>query len=149
MQKQNFIYAGLNALDIIDPIADAIDELPYESLYSQFEGNEEVFFTFLVNAYNEDYASIVTSALSFKIEEGKIEVDILTTSPMTDMGMENMALKQQMIFWDNFFKGFGFKDNEDHHEHHHHDCTCGCDHDHHEDCDCDGECDCGHHHHMH
>ena len=142
MQKQNFIYNGYNTLDIIDHIADAIDELPYEALYSQFEGNDEVFFTFLVNAYNEDYASVVTSALSFKIEETMVEVDILTTSPSTDMGMENLALKQQMIFWDNFFKGYGFKDNEDHHEHHHHDCDCGCEHDH----DCDDECNCGHHH---
>ena len=149
MQKQNFIYVGYSAVDIIDPIADAIDELPYESLYSQFEGNDEIFFTFLINAYNEDYASIVTSALSFRIEADQVEVDILSTSPMTEMGMENLALKQQMIFWDNFFKGFGFKDNENHHEHHHHehDCDCGCDHDH--ECDCEDECTCGHHHHVH
>lgn len=143
MEKQNFIYVGMGALDIIDPIADAIDALPYEAMYSQFEGNEEIFFTFLINAYNEDYASIVTSAMSFKIEDGMIEVDIISTSPTTDMGMENLALKQQMTFWDNFFKGFGFKDNDNHHEHHHHehhhDCNCGHDH----DCDCDDDCTCG------
>lgn len=150
MQKQNFIYKGMNALDIIDPIADAIDELPCEALFSQFEGNDEVFFTSLVNTFNEETASVVTSALSFKIEETMIEVDIITTSPTTDMGMENLALIEQMRFWDNFFKGFGFEDNEDHHEHHHDHCDCGhehcdCDHDH-DHCDCGDDCHCNHMH---
>lgn len=143
MQKQNYIYLGIDTIDKIDVIADALDALPYEALYSQFEGNEEIFFTFLVNAMDEEYASVVTSALSFQIDAEKVEVDIITTSPTTDMGMENLALIKQMQFWDTFFKNFNFKENEDHHEHHHHDHDCDCGHD---ECDCDGECDCDHEH---
>ena len=146
MQKQKYIYLGVDTLDKIDVIADAIDALPYEALYSQFEGNEEIFFTFLVNAMDEEYASTVTSCLSFQIDEDKVEVDIITTSPSTDMGMENLALIKQMQFWDAFFKGHQFKDNENQHEHHehHHDCDCEKG-----ECDCGDECTCHHEHQIH
>lgn len=143
MQKQNFIYLGLNTLDKIDKIADAIDELPYESLYSHFEGNEEIFFTFLVNALDEEYSSIVTSSLSFQISEEKVEVDVLTTSPTTDMGLENLALIKQMRFWNTFFMNHEFKENDNTHEHHHH-CECSED----GECECGDKCTCDHDHHL-
>lgn len=112
MKKQVFEYNGDKAFDIIDTIADELDKLPYEAETSSYEGEDEVFFFCLCNAFDDELHCVVTSGISMLIQPEHIKVEVITTAPQTDLGMEGLALKDQLRMWEEFFTNNCFKQIE-------------------------------------
>lgn len=153
MEEQKYIFNG-DAQSAVEMFADKIDELPYEVLFTQFEGNDEVFFSFSIESMYEEYNSLVLSMISLLISEDKIEASAVSSiSNMSYSTVDSLALVKQTNMIAKMFLDCGFEiahDHEhEHDDHHEHECTCGHDH----DCDCDEhdhECSCGNHeHHIH
>lgn len=151
MEEQKYIFNG-DAQSAVDMFADKIDELPYEVLFTQFEGNDEVFFSFSIESMYEEYNSLVLSMISLLITEDKIEASAVSSiSNMSYSTVDSLAFVKQTNMIAKMFLDCGFEiaHDHEHEDHHEHECTCGHDH----DCDCDEhdhECTCGNHeHHIH
>lgn len=141
MEEQKYIFKG-DTQDTVDKFADKIDELPYDVLFTQFAGNEEVFFSFSMEAIYEEYNSLVLSMISLLIKEDSIEASAVSSiSNMCYSTVDSLALVKQTNLIANMFLDCGFEvaHDHDHEEHpHEHDGSCG-----HEQ-DCDGEHECNH-----
>ncbi len=141
MEEQKYIFNG-NAQDAIDLFAEQIEMLPYDILFTQFEGSEEAFFSFSMEAFDEEYQTLLLSMISLMISENRIEANAITTiSELSNGSFDELALIKQTNLIARMFFESGFEVNHEH-EHDHHDCECEG------DCTCDGEkedCSCQHH----
>ncbi|NBK97426.1 MAG: hypothetical protein EOM50_05325 [Erysipelotrichia bacterium] len=148
MEEQKYIFNG-DAQTAVDKFAEQMDKLPYDVLFTQFEGNEEVFFSFSMEAMYEEYNALVLSMISLLIKEDGIKASAVSSiSNMSYSSVDALALVKQTNTIAQMFLDCGFEIEHEHvHEHEHHDCDGN------EDCTCDEqgehECSCGHNHHIH
>lgn len=150
MEKQKYIFKG-STQEVVDMFADKIDQLPYEVLFTQFEGNDEVFFSFSMEAMYEEYNSLVLSMISLLIREDEIEASAVSSiSNISYSTVDSLALINQTNLIAKMFLDCGFEIAHEH-EHNHEEHECHCEHEH--DCDCEDhehECTCDHQkHHIH
>lgn len=140
MQEQKYIYRG-NSDIVTDQLADRINALPYDVVFTQFEGNEEAFFAFSMESYYEEYNAMVISMIALQIREFSVEANVVSKVSSYSYGtVDEMALAKQVSTLDDMMLECGFQAHHEHQEEH----DCDCDHDHQHDHDCD--CDC---HHLH
>lgn len=140
MQEQKYHYIG-DPQKAVDAFANKIDELPYDVLFTQFEGQEEVFFSFSMEAYDEELEAIILSMISLMIYDGGIKGSAISNISNASYGqLDSLALVKQTNMIANMFLDSGFEIDHEH------------DHETEDECDCDSEhcddpnCNC---HHIH
>lgn len=130
VEEQKYIFKG-DTHSVIERFADKIDELPYDVLFTQFEGNDEAFFSFSMEAPYEEYNALILSMISLMIKEDEITASAISSaSSFSYSTIDSLALVKQTNRIAKMFLDCGFEINHEHEHHHDHDDECNC-HDHH------------------